>query len=332
MEEIKDESVALVVTSPPYPMIEMWNETFSQQDSRIGEALMNNDGMLAFNLMHEVLEKVWDEVNRVLMPGGIACINIGDATKTINDVFQIYPNHVKIINYFMKLGFLPLPDILWRKPTNAPNKFMGSGTLPPGAYVTLEHEYILILRKGSKREFKTEREKQNRRESAYFWEERNVWFSDVWDVKGISQKLKNKEVRERTGAFPFEIAYRLINMFSVKGDWVLDPFLGTGTTAIAAVASERNSIGYEIEKNLKDIIINNIVNSKDSLNEYIESRLQRHINFMKDFKKEDELKYLNKNHGFYVNTKQELDIKINKIDHIAVDDEKNEIFAEYVSI
>ena len=79
-----------------------------------------------------------------------------------------------------RLGFQSIPLILWRKQTNAPNKFMGSGMLPAGAYVTLEHEYILVLRKGSKREFKKAEEKRNRHESAIFWEERNIWYSDIW--------------------------------------------------------------------------------------------------------------------------------------------------------
>ena len=101
---------------------------------------------------------------------------------------------------------------------------------PGGAYVTLEHEYILILRKNGKRKFTTQPEKQNRRESAYFWEERNIWFSDIWDLKGIRQDIQQKDIRTRSAAFPFELAYRLINMYSVFGDTILDPFLGTGTT------------------------------------------------------------------------------------------------------
>ena len=76
-------------------------------------------------------------------------------------IFVLYPNHARILNSLLDIGFSVLPDILWRKQTNAPNKFMGSGMLPAGAYVTLEHEYVLIVRKGSKREFKTEDEKRN---------------------------------------------------------------------------------------------------------------------------------------------------------------------------
>jgi len=185
MRVLSDESIDLVVTSPPYPMIEMWDQIFADQNEEIGRALKNNDGPTAFELMHQALDKVWDELYRVLKVGGIACINIGDATRTINSRFALYTNHSRIHTYMQNIGFSALPAILWRKQTNAPNKFMGSGMMPPGAYVTLEHEYILILRKGNKKEFKTIDEKKQRRESSFFWEERNVWFSDLWCLTGL---------------------------------------------------------------------------------------------------------------------------------------------------
>ena len=231
MDAIPSNSIDLVVTSPPYPMIEMWDEVFSKQNVKIGEALNQKDGPSAFELMHKELDLVWDEVSRVLKRGGIACINIGDATRTIDDHFALYTNHSRIHTYMQQIGFSALPIILWRKQTNAPNKFMGSGMMPPGAYVTLEHEYVLILRKGNKKAFKTEDEKEQRRASSFFWEERNIWFSDVWtDLKGTSQNLFDNKVRGRSAAYPIELPYRLITMFSVKGDNVLDPFLGIGTT------------------------------------------------------------------------------------------------------
>ena len=105
------------------------------------------------------------------------------------------------------MGFTNLPEIIWRKPTNSPNKFMGSGMLPAGAYVTLEHEFILIFRKGGKRIFKSDAEKLKRQQSAFFWEERNVWFSDLWTLTGTNQKLNNKNSRERSAAYPFDLAY-----------------------------------------------------------------------------------------------------------------------------
>jgi DNA modification methylase len=314
MQEVEDNSIALVITSPPYPMIEMWDEIFSPQNEEIKTALEVGDGSLAFEKMHIELDKVWKELYRILIPGGIVCINIGDATRKINKNFQLFPSHSRITNAFQKLGFQNLPEILWRKQTNAPNKFMGSGMFSPGAYVTLEHEYILIFRKGEKREFKTKALKENRRESAYFWEERNIWFSDVWDFKGISQGLNNKETRKRSAAYPFELAYRLINMFSVRNDTILDPFLGTGTSSLAAMVSERNSIGYEIDENLKKIIKERSHEVIIFGNKYIENRLNYHISFIIGrINEKGPTKYTNENLNVSVVTSQEKDLKINAL-------------------
>jgi len=198
---IADGSVHLVVTSPPYPMIEMWDECFGALDPSIAAALAEGRGDDAFEAMHRALDRVWRELHRVLANGGIACINIGDATRTLDGNFRLYANHARVLQSCVALGFRSLPAILWRKPTNAPNKFMGSGMLPAGAHVTLEHEYVLVLRKGDRREFPTAAEKRRRRESAFFWEERNAWFSDVWfDIKGTPQHLCDKAGRARSAA------------------------------------------------------------------------------------------------------------------------------------
>jgi len=154
MDDIKSNTIDLIVTSPPYPMIEMWDSLFSRLNEKIHRALQEGAGFKAFNLMHLELEKVWCEVARVVRPGGTICINIGDATRKIRNNFQLFPNHVRIIQFFQNNGFIVLPSILWRKPTNSPNKFLGSGMLPTNAYVSLEHENILIFRKGDdKRKF-----------------------------------------------------------------------------------------------------------------------------------------------------------------------------------
>jgi DNA modification methylase len=325
MDSIQDKSIDLVVTSPPYPMIQMWDKIMSNQNPKIEEALDSSNGQLAFELMHLELDKVWKEVERVLIPGGFACINIGDATRTINKEFALYPNHSRIISSFLNLGLTNLPNILWRKQTNAPNKFMGSGMLPSGAYVTLEHEWILIFRKGTKREFKTDVEKKSRKESSFFWEERNIWFSDLWDLKGVKQKVGNSTSRERSAAFPFEIPYRLINMYSLKGDTVLDPFLGTGTTTIAAIASERNSVGYEIDNAFLELARQNIKETSiHSLNEMIDERLNRHFDFVSARnldKSKSPAKYLNKSLQTSVMTAQEIEIKFSKIKSINQMDE-----------
>lgn len=327
MEQLKDNSIELVVTSPPYPMIEMWDEIMAKQNPQIQTALDENDGAKAFELMHLELDKVWAEVERVLIPGGFACINIGDSTRTINGKFALYPSHARIISAFQKLRVPNLPNILWRKQTNAPNKFMGSGMLPSGAYVTLEHEWILIFRKGSKRQFKTDSEKLRRKESSFFWEERNIWFSDLWDLKGTKQKIDNSETRKRSAAYPFELPYRLINMYSLQGDTVLDPFLGTGTTTLAAIATNRNSIGYEIDPMFLNIITDNIETTPISFfNSIIQNRIDQHINFIMERNadvKKDEIKHYNENLKFQVITSQETEIKLKFVSQVNKIDESN---------
>jgi DNA modification methylase len=313
-------------------MIEMWDAMFAGHNAEIGDAIHKGDGLTAFELMHRELDAVWQEVRRILKPGGLACINIGDAVRTLADSFMLYPNHSRILNQFLKLGFQALPAILWRKQTNAPNKFMGSGMLPPSAYVTLEHEYILILRKGPKREFKLNADKQNRRESAFFWEERNAWFSDVWmDVKGTSQHLGDRAERLRSAAFPFEVPYRLINMFSVKGDIVVDPFLGIGTTMWAAMAAGRNCVGYEIEAGLRKEI-DDLANSiADYANEHIDRRIQAHVDYVKQNQERRSIfKYTNSHHRFPVKTRQEIDMAIYRLS--AIQKKTNDSFEVIYSI
>ena len=318
LKEIPSESVDLVVTSPPYPMIDMWDEMFSNQNSEIQKALACGDGKQAYALMHEILDAVWSEVFRVLKDGRFACINIGDATRTVKNDFCLYPNHARALNYLLDIGFSALPDILWRKQANTPNKFMGSGMLPAGAYVTLEHEYILIVRKGSKREFRTEDEKENRRESALFWEERNIWYSDVWtDIKGIEQKLPKALSRLRSAAFPYDLAYRLINMYSVKGDVILDPFLGTGTTTAAAMTSGRNSIGVEIDGSFQQVICPIAHHIVGFSNDYLHDRLRRHSVFVESrLQNSKPLKYTNKHYDCPVVTSQEQFIFLNGLKEV----------------
>jgi DNA modification methylase len=329
MSKVGDNSVELIVTSPPYPMIEMWDEILSEQNPNIANALHAGCPDSAFELMHGELDRVWDEINRVLIPGGIACINIGDATRTINGNFALYSNHARIISYLTSHGFINLPNIIWRKQTNAPNKFMGSGMLPAGAYVTLEHEWILIFRKGGKREFKSATDKQKRRESSFFWEERNVWFSDLWDnIKGTRQKIA-AESRDRSAAYPLEIPYRLINMYSLQGDTVLDPFLGTGTTTIAAIMSNRNSVGYEIDNQLANVIADNIQSSSiEQMNEVIKNRIEAHKIFIAERQQSNkEVKHFNKHLQLPVMTSQETDMQFVYLSDVSGDN--NRITAKY---
>lgn len=327
LNEIKDNSINLVVTSPPYPMIEMWDDVFSEQNHDIMGAIKNAP-QDAFELMHRELDKAWEECYRVLLPGGFLCINIGDATRTINGQFKLYDNHVRVSTKCQALDFVSLPCILWRKQTNAPNKFMGSGMLPCGAYVTLEHEWILIFRKGGRRKFETVEDKLKRMKSAFLWEERNVWFSDVWEVKGVKQTLQRVNTRERSAAYPIEIPFRLINMFTQKGDTVLDPFLGTGTTIQAAILTERNSCGYDIDANFERIIRDSIEKlDLDLCNASIRKRLDAHREFVEDRESNGkEIKYFNGNLNNKVMTKQETEIELNFLNSIRYD----KIYGGYV--
>lgn len=269
MSEIADGSIQLMVTSPPYPMIQMWDEQFKKTDRKIASLWRKVDrgddhaARQIYDLMHEHLSKVWAETYRVLADGGIAAINIGDATRSINGNFQLFPNHSRITEACEKIGFTTLPYILWKKPTNRPKykgkgAFLGSGFLPPNAYVTLDCEFILLFRKGKLRKF--EPHHAERYESQFTKTQRDVWFSQIWDFKGIRQTVSDLE--RRTAAYPDEVAERLIRMFSVRGETVLDPFLGSGTTAKVAILNDRNSVGYEADPKILPTITAKVEKAK----------------------------------------------------------------------
>jgi DNA modification methylase len=324
---IADETVDLIVTSPPYPMIEMWDGVFRELDPEIhAEA---GAPSRTFEAMHRVLDAVWRECARVLRPGGIACINIGDATRTLpvgptDRRFRLFTNHARVITAFEALGFDALPAILWWKPTNAPNKFMGSGMLPGGAYVTLEHEYILVLRKGDRRRYQRAQDAQRRRQSAYFWEERNRWFSDIWDLRGVRQALPAPKERGRSGAFPFELAFRLISMYSLYGDTVLDPFLGTGTSTAAAIAAGRNSIGIEIDPHFIQVSLESLERKPELLRNRQIRRLRDHREFAASREAEGKpLSHANTPHEVPVMTSQERELEVLAVDEVYRDAESH---------
>ena len=304
-------SIDLVVTSPPYPMIDIWDNDL------IDKTNINSLNAFPYKLARNLCEEliyffITNNFKRSLKPGAIICINIGDATRSINKNFALYPNHSFIINNMIENGYTLLPTIIWKKPTNSPNKFMGSGMLPCCAYNTLGHEYVLVFRYGGKRNF-NKKESVIRKKSAYFWEERNKWFTDIWeDIYGANQKLKDDNIGRTVSArYPIMLPQRLIKMFTIKGDTVLDPFLGTGTTTHAAIVEGRNSIGIEINKEFKKYIMDiNIISDKLSAYSYSynRKRIIKHLKFIKDSEKE--FKYINEFYNFPVLTKQETDIRL----------------------
>ncbi len=309
--QVPSGSVQLVVTSPPYPMVEMWDKLFAGMDPAVGRSLAHGKGYEAFDRMHQILLPVWKEVARVLAPGGVACINIGDATRRVGNEFRLYPNHARISTDLDEVGLAPLPSILWQKTTNKPTKFMGSGMLPGGAYATLEHEHILLARKGGLRSFSV-RERARRRESAYFWEERNLWFQDLWTgLVGARQEVGHGGARRsRSAAYPLEIPYRLIAMYSLQGDTVLDPFVGTGTTSVAAACLGRNSLGIDLEDGLRDVSFARMKQAPRSAEALLRSRLQRHKRFLATSRAGKTARHRSRVYGFPVVTQQETDLRI----------------------
>ena len=281
LQTIEDGTIDLIVTSPPYPLVGMWDATWSAWDPAIGEFLEVGRGAEAFDRIHAELDRVWRTLLRVLVPGGFACINIGDAVRTFDGIFQLWPNHARALQGARAAGFEILPDVLWRKTTNAPNKFMGSGMLPAGAYITYEHEYVLVLRRPGRQDFKRPERRARRRASAFFWEERNIWFSDVWSgITGTRQDGLDAALRNRTGAFPLEIPYRLVQMYSCIGDTVLDPFSGTGTTLLAVLASARNGIGVENDASLQSVVAQRLETGLKTARTRVARRLADHATFV----------------------------------------------------
>jgi site-specific DNA-methyltransferase (cytosine-N4-specific) len=197
MPEIDDGIVHLMVTSPPNPMNKMWDTLFVEADPKIAvlwQKLETDDkgeivGQI-YDVMHDYLGEVWRETYRVLVDGGIACINIGDATRTVNDKFQLSP-YARIMEICEKIGFTTLPYILWKKPWTkrtykGKGAFLGSGFLLPNAYVTLDCEFVLIFRKGNLRKFPP---KDPQRHSSVFTKsQRDEWFSQIWAIKVSRQK------------------------------------------------------------------------------------------------------------------------------------------------
>jgi len=235
MDWIPDETVHLVVTSPPY-----WTlKEYPDHEAQLG--LIED-----YERFHDELEKVWRHCHRVLLPGGrIACV-VGDvciARRRNKGRHMVMPLHADIAVRARKLGLDYLTPILWHKIANASyevengSSFLGK-PYEPNAILKNDMEYILMLRKPGGYRKPTD---QQREESRLTKEEHSKWFRSFWaDVTGES-------TRHHPAPFPVELAYRLVRMFSFVGDTVLDPFMGTGSTLVAACRCDRNSIGVEVE-------------------------------------------------------------------------------------
>ena len=230
---IPDESVHLVVTSPPY-----W--TLKEYPGNPDQLGLIED----YDRFHDELDKVWQDCFRVLVPGGRVVCVVGDVclSRRRHGRHSVMPMHADIVVRARKIGFDNLSPIFWYKITNANyevengSSFLGK-PYEPNAIIKNDVEFILMLRKPGGYRQPTEDQRHGSRLTK---EEHREWFQQVWNLNGES-------TRYHPAPFPEELAYRLVRMFSFVGDTVLDPFMGTGTTLLAAARCGRNSIGVEIE-------------------------------------------------------------------------------------
>ena len=230
MRELIDESVCLIITSPPY-----WQLKDYGSDRQIGfndsyESYINN------------LNLVWNECYRVLDNGCRLCINIGDqfARSVYYGRYKVIPIRTEIIKFCESIGFDYMGAIIWQKKTTTNTtggaSIMGSFPFPRNGILSIDYEFILLFKKLGTAKRPEKRAKELSRITKEEWKE---YFSGHWNFGGAKQD-------GHIAMFPEELPKRLIKMFSFVGDTVLDPFLGSGTTTLAAKNLVRNSVGYEI--------------------------------------------------------------------------------------
>jgi len=243
MLEIKDNSVHLVVTSPPY-----WSIKNYGIENQIGYG----------QTLHEYLKdlyRVWKGCYRVLEPGRRLVVNIGDqfARSIIYGRYKIIPLHAEIIAQCEDIGFDYMGSIVWQKKTTMNTtggaNVMGSYPYPPNGMVEIDYEHILIFKKPGKSRKISKEVKEKSKLTKEEWKE---YFYGHWYFGGARQI-------DHQAMFPEELPKRIIKMFTFVGETVLDPFLGSGTTAKVALELGRNAIGYEINEDFLKVIKKKII-------------------------------------------------------------------------
>lgn len=248
MTEQQDNSVHLAITSPPY-----WQLKDYGTENQIGfhdsyESYINN------------LNLVWKECYRVLHNGCRLCINIGDqfARSVYYGRYKVIPIREEIIKFCENIGFDYMGAVIWQKVTTSNTTGggvqMGSYPYPRNGILKLDYEFILLFKKLGEAPKPTKEQKELSKMTAEEW---NTFFAGHWNFAGARQN-------NHIAMFPEELPRRLIKMFSFVGETVLDPFAGSGTTALAAKNLERNSVGYEINPEFIPFIKAKLeVNQKD---------------------------------------------------------------------
>jgi len=272
MEEIDDDQIHLMITSPPY-----YNAPFDYPD-----LFKNYDEYLG------LIRALAKQLRRVLCDGRIACF----ITQDVRIKGKLYPICSDIIKIMMEEGFTYRDKIIWRKPEGYIRISRRSGVIiqhpyPMYYYPDNIYEEILIFQKGKFNYAYLKNVKKNLLEASRIDIKRfnqEKWYLSVWDITNVLP-LKGR-LEEGIAAFPEEIPRRLISLFSVKGEWVLDPFLGSGTTTKVAMELGRNSIGYEIDLELKPIILKKISQSTLMGNNRIEIKVREDAKKLRTFLQE----------------------------------------------
>jgi modification methylase len=270
MKEVSDEAVHLVITSPPYWQLKDYG----------------NGNQIGFNDSYEEyinnLNLVWKECHRVLHEGCRLCINIGDqfARSVYYGRYKVIPIRTEIIKFCETIGFDYMGAIIWQKVTTCNTTggatIMGSFPYPRNGIIKLDYEFILIFKKYGTSPSVSKEIKERSKLSIEEW---NQYFAGHWHFAGEKQD-------QHLAMFPEELPRRLIKMFSFVGDTVLDPFLGSGTTSLAARNLERNSIGYEINADSLPVIKEKIGIKQGHLFQNSDFEILRQGDSKVDFKEE----------------------------------------------
>ena len=232
MDELPDNSVHLMVTSPPYNVSKEYDD-----DLNLNEYL-------------NLLNTVWEETYRVLVPGGRACVNVANLGRK-----PYIPLHSYIIEGMQELGYLMRGEIIWNKASSAsPSTAWGSWLSAANPVLRDIHEYILIFSKDTFSRIKEDRE--NTITKGEFLE----WTKSVWTFPAVSAKQVG-----HPAPFPEELPYRLIQLYTFKGDVILDPFAGSGSTCLSAIKNERDYVGYDIDSDYVKLAEKRILNYQSQL-------------------------------------------------------------------
>jgi DNA modification methylase len=250
MDELLSDSVHLVITSPPYFDAKMYSRIPIEGD--LGD-------IHDIEEWFEKISDVWKEVYRVLQPGRKAFINIMNLPVRLeNGSFRTLNLTGRTIDVCEKIGFIFKRDIIWQK-TNSVRAHFGTYPYPGGILINNTHEFILEFEKPERKGFSkyghlTKEQKEQSKLDKEFW--LSIKKSDVW----IMKPQGSGDRRNHVAPFPYELPYRLIKAFSYVGETVLDPFVGSGTTLLAAADLKRNGIGYEINPEIAYETLKNLNN------------------------------------------------------------------------